>query len=224
MGLAVGENTVTIAAEGVSPKSLVIKAANIRFSPVWTNLDTVAHTVTFDDGRCFVTIPAGGRDGCGPSALLFAGTFRYVVSNLVDPTGEIVVVPHERRVTMVASRASARSGQAVVLHGTVFVTNIGPFGGFTPQTITVLRRVAGSRRFVVIRRVRSRFCPSPPCVSLGDAWSTTIRPRATATYVARIVDPPDKTVWKRAESRRIVIRVSEAHRSAVSPGQSPTRS
>ena len=212
-GPGLGASEITITADGVSPKSLVIRAASFRFFPVWTNLDAVAHTVTFDNGRCVITIAAGGRDWCEGRAADFstyAGTYRYRVSDLVDPTGDIVVVPHERRVTMVASRAAARSGETVVLRGSVFATPVGPFGGVTPTPmVTLLRRLAGSQHFVAIREVRSKDCPQPfPNCDLNEAiWSTTIRPRATTTYVARIVDPSDQSVWERADSRRVVVRV-----------------
>ena len=113
-------------------------------------------------------------------------------------------------VMMVASRKTARAGQAVTLSGTVFAAPIGPLAGMNmPQTVTLLRRAAGSRRFVVIRRVRSRDWPSPCyCDPNENPWSTTIRPRATASYIARIVDPPETTIWERAESRRVVVRVT----------------
>jgi hypothetical protein len=52
---------ITITADGVSPKSLVIRAGGVRFVPVWTNLDAVTHTVTFDYGRCVFTLAAGER-------------------------------------------------------------------------------------------------------------------------------------------------------------------
>jgi hypothetical protein len=198
-----GGARIRIAADGVSPRSLRLKA--LHNIPYWVNDDAVAHTVTFDDGRCLVTIPAGGRSGCegaGSGFWRYAGTYGYRVSDLVEPEAEIVVLANERRVTMAASRATTRAGQAVTLQGTVFAEAIAPFAGANmPQTITVLRRVAGSRRFVVIRRVRSGNRPG------GDIWSTTIRPRATASYIARIVDRPEQTIWERAESRRIVVRV-----------------
>ena len=46
-------------------------------------------------------------------------------------------------------------------------------------TVTLLRRLAGSQRFLPIRQVRSRDCPRPyPNCDLNEAiWSTTIRPR-----------------------------------------------
>jgi hypothetical protein len=191
---------IRITADGVFPRSLHLKAMNSL--PFWVNEDAVAHAVTFDDGRCAFTIPAGGRAWCERPVSLYAGTYRYRVSRLVDPAAEIVVLTNERRVTMVASRATARAGQVVTLRGTVFAAPVGPLAGMNmPQTVTLLRRVAGSRRFVLIRRVRSGNRPNE------DVWSATIRPRATASYIARIVDRPAQTVWERAESRRVVVRV-----------------
>jgi hypothetical protein len=202
---------IKITADGVSPRPLLIKAANSI--PVWSNLDAVAHTVMFDDGRCVVELAPGERDGCegrGSDFFLYAGTYRYRVSELIEPTGEIVVVPNERRVTMVASRTTVRAGQRVTLGGSVFAKPIPPFGVTPTPTVTLLRRASGSQRFVAIRQVRSRDCPRPyPNCELNEAiWSVTIRSRATAAYVARIVDPPAQTVWERAESQRIVIRVT----------------
>lgn len=180
--------------------------------PAWVNDDAVPHTVTTDDGACTITVPVGGMAWCERALYLFAGTYGYRVSDLVDPVAEIVVLPNERRVTMVAPRTTVRSGQPVVLHGTVFAASIAPFAGMNmPQRITVLRRMAGSRRFVVIRRVRSRdrAIPGVPCYCdpNENIWSTTIRPRATASYIARIVDPPETTIWVRAQSARVAVSV-----------------
>jgi hypothetical protein len=199
-GLGFGGARIRIAADGVFPRSLSYKAMHVL--PAWVNDDAVAHTVTTDDGACTVTIPAGGMAWCDRALYLFAGTYGYRVSDLVDPAAEIVVLSNERRVTMVASQATARTGELVALGGTVFAAPVALFGMNMPQTIAILRRVAGSRRFVVIRRVLSGDRPNE------DGWGTTIRPRMTVTYVARVVDPPDTTIWERAESRRVVVRVS----------------
>ena len=81
-GPGLAANAITITADGVSPKSLVIKAASVRFFPVWTNLDAVAHTVRFDNGRCVrPDRPRASGSWCeGPGA-----GFSYVRRNLPLP-------------------------------------------------------------------------------------------------------------------------------------------
>ncbi len=205
-----GAATVRIGPNGLEPSSLRI-AAYHDFT-VWQNDDSVAHTLEFEDGRCSLTLAAGGRGSCERVFfLLYAGTYRYRLGEGLDAYGEVVVKPNQRSVTMAASRATVRAGQSVTIGGTVSAGQIAPGHGMNmPQWITLLRRTDPSRGFVPIRRVHS--CLPRYCIRDENRWSVTIRPTATATYVARSVDPPDRTVWAPATSSRLVVRVLPAPR------------
>jgi len=176
---------IRIDPEGLSPVLVQLKASSVI--PYRVNYDSVPHTLTFEDSRCTVTIPAGGRS-YSPCLLLEAGTYRYRVSDTLEAAGEVVVSPNERRVTMVSSQATVRGGQAVAFSGTVFASSVAPFAGFIPQqhAITIFRRSEKSRRFRPIGRVLPKDRPSPCyCEPNEKPWSVTIRPAATATYIAK---------------------------------------
>jgi len=201
---------IRIDPEGLSP--VVVQLPASHAIPFWVNYDSVPHTLTFEDSRCTITIPAGER-AAAPchNMLLEAGAYRYRVSDTFEAQGAVVVLPNERRVTMVSSRATIRAGQAVTFSGTVFAASVAPFGGFILQqhAITIFRRGEGSRRFLPIRRVLPMDRPSPCyCDPNEKLWSVTIRPIATATFIALIVD--NQSTWKEAESHRVVVRVTAA--------------
>ena len=176
----------------------------------WTNLDGVAHTVTFNDGACFFTIAAGERKWCeGPGSgfLTYAGTYRYLVSDLIEPAARPLLCR-----TNAASRWSPREQPLASVRPWSFMeplsqsTSASVFPTADDHDASSPSGVTG--RFLVIRRVRSTSPQGPCCCDPDDVWSTTIRPRGTSTYVARIADPPEKTVWMRAESQRILVRVT----------------
>jgi len=168
---------IRIDPEGLSP--VVVQLPASHAIPFWVNYDSVPHTLTFEDSRCTITIPAGER-AAAPchNMLLEAGAYRYRVSDTFEAQGAVVVLPNERRVTMVSSRATIRAGQAVTFSGTVFAASVAPFGGFILQqhAITIFRRGEGSRRFLPIRRVLPMDRPSPCyCDPNEKLWSVTIR-------------------------------------------------
>jgi len=197
---------IRIDPSGISPAVVQLKASSSI--PFWVNYDSAPHTLTFEDGQCTFTIATGGRDHAPcHHMLLYAGSYPYRVDDTLEAAGKVVVMPNRRWVTLVTSRVSVRSGQAVTFSGTVFAESVAPFGGFQPQQITLFRRGEKSRRFRPIQRAVSKFHPSP-CGC--DVWSVTIRPTATASYIARIVNRPEQVVWEEAESSRVVVRVKTA--------------
>ena len=198
--LSYGVVQIKITPAGLSPPSVRVKAEHVL--PVWINEDSISHTLSFDEG-CKVTVAAGSRHNasCG-GRLLKTGTHRYQINELPNVEGQLVVVPNERRVTLRSSRREARVGQPVTFSGTIVVENIAfspPYG----QTITLLRRNQDARRFVPIERV---VCLPRSCRNY--AWSITLRPTATATYVARIQDKPGSVIWERADSAKVVVQVN----------------
>jgi len=196
-----GAVDIALGATGPTPASLQVRAYHVL--PGWVNSDSVAHRVTFDNGLCTVTVPAGGRESCRSTFLLYAGKYRYEDTGSRS-VGEILVVPNERRVTLTSMRRTIRAGETLVLRGSVFAAAVGGIAGLNlPQRVTIFRRAEGSRHFVQIRTVRSCNCAQRNL----DPWSISIRPTKTATYLARIVDSRSKMIWEPAESGRIVVRV-----------------
>jgi hypothetical protein len=203
-GSLVGFRQVEITTAGLAPRVLRFSARQAW--PAWVNADSVDHTLVFDGGSCTVIVPAGGQasncvgkgSGIDIGPWLYAGTRTYRIRDTVTADGSIVIGSNERRVTLYAPRKTVRAGRALTLHGTVFAAAIGPLPGLNyPQRIALFRRVHGSTHFVLARRVVA-----------DRSWTVTIRPRRTATYVARALDPADKTIWEPAYSRRIAVRVA----------------
>lgn len=234
LGLAVAALVATAtagAAEAIRPGGVEIKigpgglspsASEMRSPSVfgWVNEDSVAHTVTFD-ARCALTLAPGERAHCriGDSYRVFTvGTYHYQVSGTARPEGEIVVVPNMRRITLAASSTRVRAGRPVTLGGTVVGREMehGLYGADGYHLVTVLRRKAGSGRFLAIRQVRTRrhvsSCSSSlGCVHTGE-WSLTVRPNTTVTYVARVWDTPGLQIWANVETRPVVVRVASPAR------------
>lgn len=204
-----GGVTVAIGPGGPSP-SVAQTASPSLFS--WVNEDSVAHTVTLNE-RCTLTIPPGERASCRVAdayRVFTVGTYRYRVSETAQPEGEIVVTPNLRRVTLAASQVRVRPGEAVTFRGTVVARAMD--WGLYPgpdlnHPVTLFRRVAASRRFRAVGQASSKrdvgSCSASGCVTTG-AWSVTVRPSATATYVAR---SSGDEIFQNAESRPVVVRV-----------------
>lgn len=196
-GNGFGGYRIEITPTGLTPAAARVGAYSVL--PTWVNNDSVERTVSFLDGRCTMVIPPGGSAACR-SASLYAGTYRYHVSG-TEANGEITVVPQRRSVALLSSRSIVRAGRRVVLSGRVEVAGIAVPPPY-PQTITLLRRSSGSHRFEPFRRI---LCLPRTC--RGYAWRVSIRPTATATYVARLADPREKVIWEDAESARVDVRL-----------------
>jgi hypothetical protein len=202
-------NIVGFRVVGITPAGLdnqVLRFDARQAWPAWVNADSVEHALVFDGGSCTVTVPAGGRasncDGKGSGIdigpWLYAGTRTYRIRDTLIADGSIVIGSNERRVTLSAPRKPVRAHKAVTLRGTVVASPIGPLPGLNyPQRIALFRHVRGSPHFVLVRRIVA-----------DRSWTVTIRPRRSATYFARALDPADKTIWKPAYSRRVVVRVA----------------
>jgi plastocyanin len=207
-----GGVTIAIGPGGPSPSSVRTPSPTV-FG--WVNEDSVAHTVTLD-GRCTLTIQPGESAACRSAdayKVFVVGTYRYRVSGTAQPEGEIVVTPNLRQVTLAASRARVRAGEAITFRGTVVARQMD--WGLYPgpdlnHPVTLFRRVAGSRRFRAVGRSSSErdvgSCTSLGCVTTGT-WSVTVRATATATYVAR---SSGDQIFQNAESRPVVVRVTSS--------------
>jgi hypothetical protein len=187
--------TATITSSGsLEPRVLEFEVRTR--APSWLNLDATAHTITFADGRCTFTLEPGARDGCSVPFWAYAGTWRYRVGGLASPDGVLRVDPADRRVSIAAARRERR----VVLSGYVHADAVGDFGSYLPpvaRAVSVHARTTGG--FARVGRATT---------TATGAWRLTVNPRRTTAYQARAWgEPRGGTVWRRATSRTVVVRV-----------------
>ena len=196
--------TVTITASQLSPSDLRLTAS--LAGPSWVNADTVAHTVTFSNGLCTVTVEPAQRNGCSYAFWRFVGVYPYSVDGVEQGAGRLIVVPARRTVTIRASRSVITRGKEVVLAGKLFYETALPF--VSGQPVTVLGRVNGTKRFVKVAVARSTL-PTSNNFRIGTFnWRVVLGPKTTTTYRAvDFVQPPGGRVWQRAISATITVHV-----------------
>jgi hypothetical protein len=183
---------VEITASGsLEPTVLHLRAT--KAVPTWVNNDSVAHTVTFENGRCTVTVQPGARDGCSDPFWEFVGTYRYHVSG-IEAAGVMRVDPLRRTITI----APAKDG----LHGRLRAESGRRLGSpGVPRVVTIFARKR-SGAFAKVGRATTAV------TTKGIAWRFRVHPKRTTTYQARAwSQPPGGTVWTRATSRLVTIRV-----------------
>jgi hypothetical protein len=190
--------TATITPYGsLEPRVLELDATRARV-PSWLNLDAVVHTIAFANGRCTFTLEPGARDGCTDPFWNYAGTYRYEISGVSSPTGVLRVDPAGRSVSIGASRREVRRAQQVVLAGHVQAEAVGDFGYYLPPVARAVR---------IFARTKGHGFTRVGDVS-GPDWQLTVRPSRTTAYEARAWgEPRGGTIWRRASSRTIVVRV-----------------
>jgi hypothetical protein len=119
-----GGFTIRVGPEGLSPAT--VRLPPYSTIPSWANDDSVAHTLSFDKGRCEIVIPPGAAGSCPDFRfLLYAGTHRYQLG-ATGQDGQVIVALLRRTVTMVSARLSVLAGRPVTLKGTVFAQNRTP--------------------------------------------------------------------------------------------------
>jgi hypothetical protein len=181
---------VEITSTALEPEVLAFHARTA--GPSWLNRDGVAHTVSFENGRCSFTIEPGARAACSDAFWMFVGTYRYRVSGIA-PVGVVRVDPARRTISITASKN--------VLRGFVRAET-GPLGSPSPDRVVTIFARRKSGAFVRVGRARTAETKQ------GMAWRFVVHPRRTTTYQARAWgQPPGGTVWQRASSRLVTVRV-----------------
>ena len=148
--------------------------------------------MTFENGRCSFTLEPAVRDGCSDPFWEFVGTYRYHVSG-IEAAGVVRVDPLRRTITIAASKDG--------LHGLLRAES-GPLDSpAVPRVVTIFaRRRSGA--FAKIGRATTTGTRK------GIAWRFRVHPKRTTTYQARAwSQPPGGTLWTRATSRLVTIRV-----------------
>ncbi len=193
--------TISVRLEGPSPSEASIVAG--LAVPSWHNADDVAHTVTFTNGRCSLSLEPNARAICGDAFWRFAGRYPYIVTGVRSPDAMLTVARAPRNLTLRTSRTALRRGSAVTLSGTLtFATAIAPpeFG----QPVTLMRRVGEAKRFVRFMTLRPRLGQSGSTYE----WRVELRPGRTTSYRARdFVQPRDGIVWRNAQTVAVTVRV-----------------
>jgi len=185
---------------------------------IFVNLDSVAHTVVFADGRCSITVQPNDQsthDGeCHDSAgrgwwPVSVGRYAYTVDGKFP--GTVDVVPFYRSVSLTARTHTIRLGSELTLHGRLTFKD--PSGGpmlcsnGQRHPVRVLARHDRSQTF---KRIAMIPVPGPKvnlfghCAN-GYAWQLKVRPGERTTYIAHVTG--DLQYWEQAESRPFTVLI-----------------
>jgi hypothetical protein len=203
-GSALDAAFIVLTPTGPSPAVMTILGG---MYPVWTNNDSVTHTVVFANGSCSIQVAPGGYGQC-PNGFGsgFVGDYPYTVDNTFQAS--IVISVTNRSVSLTARRHTIRRGKQLRLHGTLHDYDISPPGPGSPQPIIVLARHDGHHPFRRIAVVTAKVHRTPK--PLGQLrWQVRVRPRRRTTYIVEAnFQPPGGQVWQQAWSRpfRVVVR------------------
>jgi hypothetical protein len=194
--------TATITSSGsLAPRVLEFHAGTA--APSWLNLDATAHVISFANGRCTFTLDPGGRSGCSDPFWHYAGAYRYEVSGISSRSGVVRVDPADRSISIAASRGTVEPADKVVLAGHLRA-EVGPLLDLPPvaRAVSVFARTKG-HRFTRVGRATTTTANAN-----GIPWRFTVHPKRTTAYQARAWgEPRGDTVWRRASSRTVVVRV-----------------
>jgi hypothetical protein len=195
---------IALTPTGPSPAVLTIPAF---MYPVWQNQDSVAHTVTFANGKCSVQIAPGAIGQCTNGFANGVGDYAYTVDGTVQAS--IVVAAVGRSVSLGAKTHAIYRGSSVRLHGRLRVQTGSPPALEGPrQSVTVLARPDRHHPFHRIRVVTAKPHRSE---SPGDAysvWQLHVRPGRNKIYIAEAnSQPKGGQVWEPAHSRPFRVRV-----------------
>ena len=187
---------ISLTPTGPSPAVLSIGAG---LYPVWTNQDTVAHTVSFASGCSFEVAPSGiGQctDGLGS----VVGDYAYTVDDTTEAT--VSVTPEWRAVTIKAKRHGFRRGSKVRLHGTLAIATLSPPAFYGPRMpVTVYALPHGHHLWYRLGVVMTRplMRPRIPAHSVWELW---VRPHGRTTYRVEATSQPEAgQFWEQAASR-----------------------
>jgi hypothetical protein len=180
---------------------------------LFSNMDSVTHTVVFASGRCSLTVspeeavgPGNSVNGslhpdCTNDFPFFVGTYGYTVDGKV--AGTVDTVPASRSVTLTARTNKLRRGQRLTLHGRVSWNNqCCDLTSNVPFPVIVLARNRARRPFRQIATVAVRHGTH------GDVWQLRVRPGVSTTFLAEANGQlPEGQIWASAKSRSYSVQV-----------------
>ena len=206
---------VVLTATGPSPSTLKMEAGAYM---LFSNKDSVSHTVVFADGLCSLTLipgevvgPGNSVNGsshpdCNDNFPFWVGSYAYTVDGKVS--GAVVTVPAGRSVTLTARTHKIRHGERLRLHGEVLWNNqCCDLTSKVPFPVMVLARHDPDRPYkqIAVRAVRRG--------AHGYVWQLQVRPGAATTYIAVANGQlAEGAIWKPAQSHPFSVRLSARNR------------
>jgi hypothetical protein len=188
-----------IALTATGPVPAIQTVSTVTY-PYWINQDTVAHTVSFANGRCTVQVAPGGLADC-PTGFASGPGDAYTVDGTAQAS--VVVQIAGRTVTLGARTHQIAGGARLTLHG--HLTSFVPLPAPGPASpVTVLARSDRMHPFRRLAVVKPKIdYPKGSFVVLR--WHLRVRPRARTIYIAEANTNPQ--TWQRAWSKPFRVRV-----------------
>jgi hypothetical protein len=200
-GSALSAVFIALTPSGPAPAAVTIPAG---MYPVWSNQDTVAHTVSFANGLCSIQVAPGATGQC--TGVGFAvGDHPYTVDGTAQAS--ITVTPEGRTVSLGARRHEIKRGARLTLHGLLNLDEGSPPvlpGARTSMRVTVLARPDRRHPFRAVASTRAGRLNAK-----GFPWQWHIRPRRTTIYMVQAnSQPASGQYWQPAHSRpfKVVVR------------------
>ena len=191
---------ISLTPTGPSPASLTIVIGD--GVPVWQNVDTVTHTVTFAGGLCSLQVAPGQIEHC-PTFPWQVGQYAYTVDGSVQAS--ITFLPEFRDITLTAKSHTIRPGAHLLLHGLLsYGTGPIPPGPFTDMPVMVLARPDRHHPFQEIATAATGRLASHG----GWPWWLGVHPTKTTIYIA---EEPTDPLLQNATSKplKVVVRRSK---------------
>jgi hypothetical protein len=194
---------VNLTSNGPYPAVMTMPAG---YPLVFSNTDSVTHSIAFADGSCSLDVAAGDDAQCPASLAAYVGDYAYTVDGTTQ--AQIVIQAVGRSVTLRARRHSIHRGSHLTIRGQLHDAQLpSPCRTGPSQPIIVIARpYAGHpfHRVAVVRALRRQ--PTSGCARL--VWQVRIHPRSSMTYVAiASYQPHGGRVWERARSKPFRIDV-----------------
>ena len=199
---------VSLTPTGPSPAVLEVPAG---LGPVvFSNMDTVTHTVAFANGSCSIEVAPATRGQCASGSFMgYVGDYPYTVDGTSQ--AQVVIDAVGRSVSLEARSHTISRRSQLRLHGRLQEedSNWSPPSAGSPQPIIVLARRDRYHAFHRIAVVRAQLHPSTKNAPFGELlWQLRVRPRVRTIYIAEAnSQPPGGRVWQRAWSRSFRVRV-----------------
>jgi hypothetical protein len=192
-----GLNVVSLTSTGPSPSALTI--FKVHAAVLFTNTDTVTHTVAFANSSCSGDVAPSGSLQCDVPYEI--GDYAYTVDGTTQAS--VNVAPEPRRVTIVAKHHGFKRGAKVRLYGSLAAGVVGAPPTFQGprMPVTVYARPHGHHLWYRVAVVTSKPLRKPqfPAHSVWQIW---VRPRAGTTYrVEASSQPTGGQYWENASSR-----------------------
>jgi len=198
-----GKSLVSLTSTGPSPSTLTVFV--VHAPVVFSNTDTVTHTIAFANSSCSGDVAPNETLECNVPGDV--GDYAYTVDGTTQAS--VSVAPEPRAVTIRGKHHGFRLGSKVRLSGAVKAQVYGaPPTLFGPRMpVSVYQRAHGHHYWHLLKVVHSRPFAKPryPTHSLWVLW---VKPRANTTYMVRVnSQPKGGQFWENAQSEPFRVHV-----------------